>query len=266
MILQDIVKKKKERLIQRKTMAPFVKIKAMAYSREETTRLSFLEALKSENKLSIIAEVKKASPSKGIISENFDYLRIAKEYEAFGASCISVLTEEDFFLGSDTYLTDIVKEVKIPIIRKDFVVDEYQIYESKLLGASAILLICRILSDNELREFYSIAKDLGMDALVETHDEEEVKRAIKLKPEIIGINNRNLDTFTVSLETSKNLIKLIPEDMIKISESGIFNGEDMGNILDWGFDGVLVGEALMKSNSLKESLQEIIQGGKRERS
>ena len=209
MILEDIVAKKRIRLQQAMCSLPFDELAQTVADMPDTQQGRFEAALKTPG-LSVISEIKKASPSKGIISSDFKPVEIARQYEACGANAISVLTEEDFFLGSSEYLTAVKKAVSLPLIRKDFIIDVWQVYESKLLGADAILLIAAILSDNELAGFRETAKMLGMCALIETHDEQEMKRAIDSGAETIGINNRNLKTFEVSLETTEKLIKLIP--------------------------------------------------------
>ncbi len=204
----------------------------------------FERALKKEG-ISFICEVKKASPSKGVIVEDFPYLQIAKEYQAAGASAVSVLTEPEFFKGQNEYLQSIAKEVKIPVLRKDFVIDEYQIYEAKFLGASAVLLICAILENKKLKDYIELANSIGLSTLVETHNETEVENALNAGAKIIGINNRDLKTFNVDLQTTKQLCKLIPGDVIKVSESGIKTPQDMQFLKECGVDAVLIGESFM---------------------
>ncbi|MCG1026149.1 MULTISPECIES: indole-3-glycerol phosphate synthase TrpC [Dehalobacter] len=209
--------------------------------------------------ISIIAEVKKASPSKGILAPDFDYLQIASMYEQLGAAAISVLTEQDYFLGSPDYLREIRESVKIPLLRKDFMIDPYQIYEAKILGADAILLIVKILDDKQLKGFLGIAEQIGLDCLVEVHDEAEAARAMAAGAGIIGINNRNLETFEVDLDHSRRIGAMIPDHLIKVSESGIHTGEDILTVQAWGFDAVLVGEAFMKVDSLERKFAELLQ-------
>ena len=204
----------------------------------------FEQALKKKG-ISFICEVKKASPSKGVIVEDFPYLQIAREYEAAGASAISVLTEPEFFKGKNEYLQSIAKEVKIPVLRKDFIIDEFQIYEAKFLGASAVLLICAILENEKLRDYIELARSIGLSTLVETHNETEVENALNAGAKIIGINNRNLKNFDVGLQTTKRLCGLIPNGIIKVSESGIKTPEDMQFLRECGVDAVLIGEAFM---------------------
>ncbi len=206
----------------------------------------FEQALSSKG-LSIISEVKKASPSKGVIAEEFPYLDIAKEYEASGADAISCLTEPDRFKGSDVYLQNIVKEVTIPVLRKDFTIDPYMVYQAKMMGASAILLIAAILSDEEMKQFFEIADRLGMSCLFEAHDEVEVDRCLNVGARILGVNNRNLKDFKVDINNSIRLRSMVPEDVIFVSESGIEKPEDVIALKENGTDAVLIGEMLMRS-------------------
>lgn len=207
--------------------------------------------------MSFICECKKASPSKGLIEPDFRYLEIAREYEAAGADCISVLTEPKWFLGSDEYLKEIAKTVSIPCIRKDFTVDEYQIYQAKTLGAAAVLLICSILSEVQLGEYIKICDSLGISALVEIHDEKEAGMAVRAGARIIGVNNRNLKDFTVDTANSKKLRDLIPDDIIFVSESGVKSTDDIRAIREIGADAVLIGETLMRADDKKAKLDEL---------
>ncbi len=216
----------------------------------------FEEAL-SRKGLSIISEVKKASPSKGVIAEDFPYLDIAKEYESSGADAISCLTEPDRFKGSDEYLKAIVKEVSIPVLRKDFTVDPYMIYQAKLMGASAVLLIAAILTDEELRGFYVTADTLGLSCLFEAHDAEEVKRCLDAGARIVGVNNRNLKDFSVDITNSIRLRELVPRDIIFVSESGMSKPEDVQVLRENGTDAVLIGEMLMRSSDKSALIQEL---------
>lgn len=216
----------------------------------------FEKALEKEG-VSFICECKKASPSKGIIAEDFPYLQIAKEYEAAGADCISVLTEPKWFLGSDDYLIKISSEVSIPCLRKDFTVDEYMIYEAKTLGASAVLLICSILSPQQLKEYIEVSDSLGLTAIVETHNENEVYEAIAARARVIGVNNRNLKDFSVDTNNSANLRKLVPSNVLFIAESGIKTPEDVESLRKIGVDAVLVGETLMRAPDKKAMLQSL---------
>lgn len=216
----------------------------------------FEQALRVEG-MSFICECKKASPSKGLISPDFPYLQIAKDYEKAGANCISVLTEPKWFLGSDEYLREIADNVSIPCLRKDFIVDEYMIYEARLLGASAVLLICSILSEAQIREYIDICDGLGLSALVEVHDEIEVLKALKAGARIIGVNNRDLKDFSIDTSNSHKLRKLIPSSVLFVSESGISCYEDINNLKKIGADAVLIGEILMKSNDRCNKLKEL---------
>lgn len=217
---------------------------------------SFEKALKKPG-LSFICECKKASPSKGIIAEEFPYLQIAREYEAAGADCISVLTEPKWFLGSGRYLEEIAETVSIPCLWKDFTVDEYMIYEAKILGASAVLLICSILSQRQLSEYLSLCDELGLSALVEAHDEAEVELAQRAGARIIGVNNRNLKDFSVDAKNSLCLRQRIPEGVLFVSESGVQSVEDVRRLREAGADAVLVGEALMRASDKKKKLAEL---------
>ncbi|MDE5604387.1 MAG: indole-3-glycerol phosphate synthase TrpC [Eubacterium sp.] len=216
----------------------------------------FENALKKKD-ISFICECKKASPSKGIIAEDFSYLQIAKEYEQAGADCISVLTEPKWFLGSNAYLKEIAESVSIPCIRKDFTVDEYMIYEAKVLGASAVLLICSILSEEQIKEYIQICDSLGMSALVEAHDENEIRMALNAGARMIGVNNRNLKDFSVDTDNSKKLRSLIPSDVLFVSESGVQNADDVAKLREIGADAVLIGETLMRAEDKNAKLAEL---------
>ena len=207
--------------------------------------------------MSYICEVKKASPSKGLIAPEFPYLEIAKEYEAAGASAISCLTEPFYFMGSDTYLREITETVDIPVLRKDFTVDKYMIYQAKAFGAAAVLLICAILNDQELLEYRELAETLGMDALVEAHDENEVTRALKTGAKIVGVNNRDLKTFKVDMNNSIRLRNLAPDNVVFVSESGIKNAGDIAILERNRVGAVLIGETLMRSPDKKAALENL---------
>lgn len=217
---------------------------------------SFQHALKKPG-VSFICECKKASPSKGLIDPDFPYLKIAKEYEAAGADCISVLTEPKWFLGSDTYLEEITNSVSIPCLRKDFTIDDYMIYEAKVLGASAVLLICSILSEEQIKEYISICDELGLSALIEVHDEREINMALHAGARIIGVNNRNLKDFSVDTDNSCRLRELIPRDVLFVSESGVSSAEDVAKLRDIGADAMLIGETLMRAPDKKAKLAEL---------
>ena len=251
-ILDTIANYTKERIEEKKKKIPLQMIKLEA-SKIISDRFSFENALRKPE-LSFICECKKASPSKGIIAENFPYLKIAKEYEKAGADCISVLTEPKWFLGSDEYLTEIAKTVAVPLLRKDFTVDEYMIYEAKAMGASCVLLICSILSLPELKYYKDICDELGLSALVECHNEAEIETAQKINARIIGVNNRNLKDFSVDTNNSKRLRDLVPKDILFVSESGVSSPKDIKNIKDMGADAALVGEILMRSTNKKATL------------
>lgn len=217
---------------------------------------AFETALKKPE-ISFICECKKASPSKGLIAPDFPYLEIARAYEAAGADCISVLTEPKWFLGSDAYLQTIAESVSIPCLRKDFTVDEYMIYEAKLLGASAVLLIVSILSARQIREYLDICEELGLSALVEVHDEQEVRTALDAGARIVGVNNRNLRNFTVDTGNSRRLRRLIPPEVLFVSESGVSCAEEVRQLRAIGADGVLIGETLMRAPDKKAKLAEL---------
>ena len=233
-----------------------VKELALQIRKEQSASFVFEQSLRGGD-LGFICECKKASPSKGLIEPDFDYLQIAKEYELAGADCISVLTEPKWFLGSDEYLKEIASTVSIPCLRKDFTVDEYQLYQAKLLGASAVLLICSILSEKQIGAYLEICETLGLSALVEAHDEEEVKTAVRAGARIIGVNNRNLKDFTVDTDNSRRLRELIPSDILFVSESGVKTAEDIADIRSMGADAVLIGETLMRASDKKAKLEEL---------
>ena len=223
-------------------------------------RRNFLKKLTNEdrNKFNLIAEIKKSSPSKGEICRIFNLNQIAQDYEKAGASCLSVLTEKNYFQGDINYINQVKSIVDIPILRKDFILDEWQIYESYFYGADCILLILAILEDNEAKRFYEISKELNLDVIVEVHDETELKRAINLNVECIGINNRNLKTLKIDLDTFERLSKKIPKGIIKICESGLKSNKQLRYYTKMGADGFLIGEYLMASNNLKKKTIEII--------
>ena len=254
-ILDQLAKHAKTRV------AEGMKHKSLEVIKEEALSLpkgnfEFEKALRKDD-IAFICECKKASPSKGIIAEEFDYLSIAKEYEEAGADCISVLTEPKWFLGSDEYLKTIANTVNIPCIRKDFTVDEYMIYEAKLLGAKAVLLICAILSKEQIASYIKICDELGISALVEAHDEEEIKMAVAAGARVIGVNNRNLKDFSVDTSNSKRLRQMIPENIIFVSESGISTGDDVKALQDAKVNAVLIGETLMRATDKKTKLAEL---------
>lgn len=258
-MLDEIVEKTKRRVEDAKQIISLDDLKNEVSLMSVDDEFPFKKALSGDD-ISIIAEVKKASPSKGIIAEDFDYLAIAKEYEDAGASAISVLTEPYFFFGSDDYLKEIAETVNIPVLRKDFVVDEYMIWEAKALGASAVLLIVSILDIVQLKKYLDLAHELGLSAIVEAHDCDEIMRALTVGAEIIGVNNRNLADFTVDIENSINLRRCVSGDVIFISESGIKTKEDVARLKENDVDAVLIGETLMKCDDKNEMISEFKNG------
>lgn len=255
-ILTEIAERTKQRIEKQKQLLPPTEIREAAELSSVELDFPFERALKSEG-MSFICEVKKASPSKGLIAPEFPYLEIAAEYEQAGAAAISCLTEPFYFQGKDEYLKEIAKTVSIPVLRKDFTVDAYMIYEAKFLGASAVLLICAILNDEQLEKYIRISHSLGMSALVEAHSAEEVKRAVQCGARVIGVNNRNLHTFEVDITTSLRLRELVPKEVCFISESGIRNAEDIATLREHGADGVLIGETLMRAGDKKMELAKL---------
>ncbi len=267
MILDDLVAATRKRMERDMKRAPLEYVRKRAEGVRETelaqaakgvvdtSKISFaFEKNLRQAQMQFICEVKKASPSKGLIAEHFPYVDIAKEYEAAGAAAISVLTETDYFLGDDRYLRQIYETVQIPLLRKDFTVDAYQIYQAKILGASAVLLICAILDEEKIRAFIEVCDSLGMSALVEAHDEEEVRMASSAGARIIGVNNRNLKDFTVDIHNSLRLRALVPGDILFVAESGISTPEDVKALREGGVNGVLIGESLMRAKDKKAML------------
>jgi len=255
-ILEEIAARTKERIETQKKVLPLSEIMETASSMDITGDFPFEKALKSED-ISFICEIKKASPSKGIIAEKFPYIDIAREYELSGASSISVLTEPYYFLGNSQYLREIAGAVSIPLLRKDFTVDSYMIYEAKILGASAVLLICALLDRKTLAGFIDIANSLGISALVETHNEEEIDMALDSGARIIGVNNRNLKTFEVDITLSERLRKRVPSDILFVSESGINSPGDILRLREIKADAVLIGENIMRSTDKKAAINRL---------
>ena len=252
-ILAEATRQRVEK--QKKEKDPFtLRREAEALPRERSG--CFRKVLENPG-LNFITEVKKASPSKGLIAPDFPYMAIARQYEALGAAAISVLTETDYFLGSDRYLREIRQAVATPLLRKDFTIDEYMVYQARTLGADAILLIAAILSDSQLEEYRLIAESLGMDALVEAHDEEEVERVLRSGARVIGVNNRNLKDFTVDIGNSLRLRSLVPADIPFVAESGIRSRQQTAALEQAGVNGVLIGETLMRSSDMKDALAEL---------
>lgn len=256
MILDEIVEKRKINIAKQKQIKSLAMLKQEAEALLQNRDFPLEKALTKQD-INFICEVKKASPSKGIIAQDFPYLTIAKEYELAGASAISVLTEPDYFLGEDKYLQEIAQNVSIPVLCKDFIIDEYQIYKAKILGASAILLICAILDDETLKRFFTLAEKLGLSCLVEAHDENEIKRALKIQARIIGVNNRNLKDFTVDVENSLKLRSLVPENVIFVSESGIKTKDDIEKLRVHQVQAVLIGETFMRAKDKVLALNEL---------
>lgn len=257
-ILNEIAehtKKRYEKIISEK---PFEEIKQQALSMPKKN-FEFEKALKKDS-LSFICEVKKASPSKGVIAADFPFLEIAEEYEEAGAAAISCLTEPKWFLGSDEYLRQIAEKVSIPVLRKDFTVCEYQLYESRLLGASAVLLICALLDTETIRHFIKVCDSMGLSALVEAHNYEEIQSAIAAGARVIGVNNRNLHDFSVDVNNSSKYRKMIPPEIAFVSESGIASHSDIEVLINNGTDAVLIGEALMRASNKKVMLRELLYG------
>ena len=256
MILEEIAARTVQRVADEKAAVPLSEMKKRAEAMDANTGFPFRKAL-SGDEISFICEVKRASPSKGLIAPDFPYLDIARDYERAGASAISCLTEPFWFKGRDEYLAEISNAVTIPVLRKDFTVDEYMIYQAKTLGASAVLLICAILSKEQLSEYLSIAHSLGLSALVEAHDEDEVRTALSVGAGIIGVNNRDLRTFTVDINNSARLRKLVPPEVLFVSESGIKTAADIEALRSNGTNAVLIGETLMRSPDKKAALDEL---------
>lgn len=256
MILETIAQANRERYEKTMQTVSLEEIKQKAFAMGINDEFPFEKALE-KNGISYICEVKKASPSKGIIAEDFPYVQIAKEYENAGASAISVLTEPQWFKGDNRFLQEISQNVKIPLLRKDFTVCEYQIYEAKVIGASAVLLICALLDTDTIKEWIKLCDTLGLSALVEAHTEEEVQSALDAGARIIGVNNRNLKDFTVDITTCTRLRSLVPKDILFVGESGIKTREDIENLRKAEVNGVLIGETLMRSDDKKQALAEL---------
>ncbi len=263
MILEEILISTEKRLADKKENIPLKDLKKRLNNKFKNIKSesNYFEKALKEDKISFICEVKKASPSKGIICNDFDHVKIAKEYENAGASAISVLTEPEFFKGNDKYLSDIISNVNIPVLRKDFIIDEYMIYESKLLGASALLLIVSILEPKTLKKYIELSNSLNIFPLVETHNLDEINIAIDAGANIIGINNRDLKDFTVDVNNTVNLQKYISDDLKKsliiVSESGIKNSKDIKILNDNNIDSVLIGEFFMKNKDKKLAMDDL---------
>jgi indole-3-glycerol phosphate synthase len=256
MFLDDILTEKKKQIKESKSIITQNKLLAQLETVPQTKH--FKRAIAKPNRINLVAEIKKASPSCGVIRENFDPLSIAKIYQENNVDAISVLTEEKFFKGKLSYLNDIKKITTLPILRKDFIIDEYQIYESAAAGSDAILLISGILSKAELARFATIANKFNMDVVIEVYTQEDLKKALSLDVEIIGINNRDLQTFEVDIDTTSRLIKLIPKDKTILSESGINNYKTVMYLKDLGINAVLIGEAFMAARDIGAKIKEVM--------
>lgn len=262
MILDTIAQASRERVALEKEKIPLSELKKKIYKDGQITRFhrrepfAFEKALRKKE-IAFICEVKKASPSKGVIAKDFPYQRIAREYENAGADAISVLTEPKYFLGADNYLEEISSLVNIPVLRKDFTVEEYQIYQAKVIGADAVLLICSLLDTDTMKRYIRLCDELGLSALVEAHSEEEVFSALNTGARVIGVNNRNLQTFQVDLNNSIRLRNLVPKDMIFVAESGIQTANDICVLKNAKVNAVLIGETFMRSENKKEMLDQL---------
>ena len=256
MILETIAEATRKRVAAEKEKCSLAEMKEKATAMNPDTGFPFEQALKKPG-MSFICEVKKASPSKGIIAEDFPYLEIAKEYETAGASAISCLTEPEYFKGDKRYLKKIAETVSIPVLRKDFTVDPYMIYEAKVLGATAVLLICALLPEETLKEYLETAHSLGLSALVEAHDETEVAQAMRAGARIIGVNNRNLKDFSVDFSNAARLRDRIPPEAVYVAESGVQSAQDVAALRSIGADAVLIGETLMRASDKARRLAEL---------
>lgn len=259
-ILDEIARSTRERVERNKSLFSLEELKRIydaGYDNlDRFGNGRFYNAIKKPG-LSFICEIKKASPSKGVISKNFPYIEIAKEYEDAGADCISCLTEPDYFLGSDDIFVTVREHADTPMLRKDFVVDEYQIYQARLMGADAILLIAAITEPEDLKSYISTAKNIGLDVLVEAHNENEINSAIDAGADIIGVNNRNLKDFSVDISNALTLKEKVPEKILFVAESGISSAEDIKTLKNSGTDAVLMGEVLMRSKNIPETIREM---------
>lgn len=256
MILTKIIEQKRKDVDVAKDKLPLAEIeKRLAVL---PSGRDFEAAISKEHEINLIAEIKKVSPSSGVLRHDLDPVKIAQLYRAYGAKAISVITDEKFFGGKLEYLDIVRRNVYLPLLRKDFMLDKYQLYESKLFGADAVLLIAEILSQSELTHFLNICRDLKLDAVVEVHGEEDIKKALSVESRIIGINNRDLNTFKVNLETTSNLIGSIPKDKVIISESGISTYEDVMFLKSLGVNAVLIGETFMRSDDIRTKIMEVM--------
>lgn len=255
-VLEEICTRKAEHVEARKSKTHLAELQAQILDAEKPR--GFINALKTQTSPALIAEVKKASPSKGVIREDFDPVLISHAYERAGATCLSVLTDEPYFQGRDEYLMLVKNTVQIPVLRKDFMIDPYQIYESRALGADCILIIMAALSDEAAKELYETAKELEMDALIEVHNQEELARATTLNAEMIGVNNRNLKTLNVDIQTSFDLLTMMPENTLCVAESGISKSGTIQDLYRAGYEAFLVGESLMKQNNIEDAVHNLL--------
>ncbi|MGH1398328.1 MAG: indole-3-glycerol phosphate synthase TrpC [Alphaproteobacteria bacterium] len=254
-VLNEICARKAEHVAAQKAKTPLTELEAQAKAAEAPR--GFINAIKSAPDKALIAEVKKASPSKGIIRADFNPTQIARIYEDNGATCLSVLTDEPYFQGHDEYLKTVKSEVKIPVLRKDFMIDPYQIIESRALGADCILIIMAALSDAQAKELYDLSTAQNMDVLVEVHNAEELERAARLSPAMIGVNNRNLKTLKVDTQTSFDLLGSIPDTAIKIAESGLADANVINRLNTAGYNGFLIGESLMREPDIAAAIKNL---------
>ncbi|MFQ3573442.1 MAG: indole-3-glycerol phosphate synthase TrpC [Thermodesulfovibrionales bacterium] len=257
-ILNKILLQKMKRLEYARSGLPLAELKKMVRDKEPTRDLKSCIKRNEGEGIRIIAEIKRASPSKGIITTDFNHIQIAEIYQQSGISAISILTEEDFFMGSLRYLRDVRDVVSKPLLRKDFIVDEYQVYESRVFDADAILLIASLLDVSKSEDLLSLAMELGLSVLYEVHDERDLEKALLVKAPIIGINNRNLKTMEIDLNTSVRLSKMIPDGIIKVSESGFDNRGDISVVEESGFDAILVGTSIMKSTDKITKINQLL--------
>lgn len=258
-ILEEICVRKQEHIAIHKTETPLDLLKDRI-EEVRTTRgfITTISGHTNSSKLALIAEIKKASPSGGLIREDFNPAAIARSYEAAGAACLSVLTDEPYFQGKDEYIAEVKAASSLPVLRKDFMLDPYQIYESRALGADCILLIMAALDDGQAHELYHLACELGMDVLVEVHDRVELERALILNPKMIGVNNRNLKTLKTDLQTGLDLADLIPDDVVRIAESGISSSDDLRKFSAAGYNGFLIGESLMRQADIEKAVKKLL--------
>lgn len=258
-VLEEICKKKRQHVAHAKAQRSLDDIKSRLKGADKPRGFkAALDAKANKNDIALIAEVKKASPSKGVIRADFDPASIAKAYADNGATCLSVLTDEPYFQGADEYLVQVKEACSLPLLRKDFMVDPYQIYESRMLGADCVLLIMAALDDDEASEMYRIARDLDMDVLVETHDEEEIERSLGFVDALIGVNNRNLKTLDVSLQTGIQFSKDLPLNFFKVAESGIYSNADVCLLKNHGYQAFLVGESLMREDDIGAAVRNLL--------